>query len=38
MKRRQLNQKKGKKAKGLLPITDMNTFYTDNEEEMNEII
>ena len=36
--RRQQNQKKTKKAKGLIPITDMNTFYTDNGEELNEII
>ena len=38
IRRRQQNQKKTKKAKGLIPITDMNTFYTDNEEELNEII
>ena len=38
IRRRQQNQKKTKKAKGLIPITDMNTFYTDNGEELNEII
>ena len=38
IKRRQLNQKKTKRAKGLIPIADKNTFCTDNEEELNEII
>ena len=37
-KRKQVNQKKTKKANGLIPIAEKNTFCTENEEELKEII
>ena len=32
-----MNQKKTKKANGLIPIAEKNTFCTENEEELKEM-